>query len=123
MRIPELWHLALGVIGIYGVIAYVVSQRTRELGIRSALGARPRQLQQMFLRQGLALTGIGLVIGVIAAVALGRWMSSLLFGVSPFDPVTYAAALGVTMVAAALASYLPARRAAAIDPSETLRAE
>ena len=115
--------LALGVIGIYGVIAYVVSQRTRELGIRSALGARPRQLQQMFLRQGLTLTGVGLVIGVVAAVALGRWMSSLLFGVSPFDPVTYAAALGVTMVAAALASYLPARRAATIDPIETLRAE
>jgi len=115
--------LALGVIGIYGVIAYVVSQRKRELAIRSALGARPRQLQRMFLRQGLALTGVGLVIGVVAAVALGRWMSSLLFGVSPFDLATYAAALGVTTVSAALASYLPARRAATIDPIETLRAE
>ena len=69
------------------------------------------------------LTAVGLVIGVVAAVTLGRWMSSLLFGVSPFDPVTYAAALGVTLVAAAFASYVPARRAAMIDPIETLRAE
>ena len=115
--------LALGVIGIYGVIAYVVSQRKRELGIRSALGARPPQLQRMFLRQGLTLTAVGLIIGVVAAAALGRWMSSLLFGVSPFDLATYAAALGVTTVAAALASYMPARRAATIDPIETLRAE
>ncbi len=115
--------LALSVIGIYGVIAYVVSQRTREIGIRSALGARPGQLEQMFLRQGLALTGVGLVVGVGAAIALGRWMSSVLFGVGPFDPVAYTAAVGVTVAAAALASYVPARRAAAIDPIETLRAE
>jgi predicted permease len=115
--------LALAVIGIYGVLAYVVSQRTREIGIRSALGARPGQLEQMFLRQGLALTGVGLAVGVVAAVALGRWMSSLLFGVGPLDPLTYVAALAVTMAAAALASYVPARRAATIDPIETLRAE
>ena len=115
--------LALAVIGIYGVLAYVVSQRTREIGIRSALGARPGQLEQMFLRQGLALTGVGLAVGIVAAVALGRWMSSLLYGVSPFDALTYVAALAVTMTAAALASYVPARRAAAIDPIETLRAE
>jgi ABC-type antimicrobial peptide transport system permease subunit len=115
--------LALAVIGIYGVIAYVVAQRTREIGIRSALGARPGQLEQMFLRQGLALTGVGLVVGCVAAIALGRWVSSLLFGVGPFDPVTYVAALGVIMAAAALASYVPARRAARIDPSETLRRE
>ena len=111
------------VIGIYDVIAYVVSQRTREIGIRSALGAPPGQLEQLFLRQGLALTGVGLAVGVVASVALGRWMSSLLFGVGPFDPMAYTAAVGVTMAAAALASYLPARRAAAIDPIETLRAE
>jgi predicted permease len=115
--------LALAVIGIYGVIAYVVSQRTREIGIRSALGARPRQLARMFLGQGLALTGVGLFVGVVAAIALGRWMSSLLFGVSPLDPVTYVAAVGVTLLAAALASYLPSRRAAAIDPIETLKSE
>jgi putative ABC transport system permease protein len=115
--------LTLSVIGIYGVIAYVVSQRMREIGIRSALGAQPRQLEQMFLRQGLALTGVGLVVGVAAAVAFGRWMSSLLFGVGPFDAVAYVAALAVTLVAAALASYVPARRAATIDPIETLRTE
>jgi predicted permease len=115
--------LALGVIGIYGVIAYVVSQRTREIGIRSALGARPQHLEAMFLRQGLVLTGVGVVVGLVAAAALGRLMSSLLFGVSPMDPAAYVAAIGVTMAAAALASYVPARRAAAIDPMETLRAE
>jgi putative ABC transport system permease protein len=115
--------LALAVIGIYGVIAYIVSQRTREIGIRSALGARPEQLERMFLRQGFVLTGVGLGFGIVAAVVLGRWMSSLLFGVGPLDPVTYVAAVGVTLLAAALASYLPARRAATIDPSETLRAE
>ena len=115
--------LALAVIGIYGVIAYVVSQRTREIGIRSALGARPAQLERMFLRQGFVLTGVGLVVGIVAAIALGRWMQSLLFGVGPLDPVTYVAAVGVTLLAAALASYLPARRAATIDPNVTLKAE
>jgi ABC-type antimicrobial peptide transport system permease subunit len=115
--------LALSVIGNYGVIAYVVSQRTREIGIRSALGARPRQLEQMFLRQELALAGIGLVIGFAAAIALARSLSSLLFGVGPMDVVAYVAALGVTVAAAALASYVPARRAATIDPMATLKAE
>jgi predicted permease len=123
LGIAGVMALALAVIGIYGVLAYVVSQRAREIGIRSALGARPGQLEQMFLRQGLALTGVGLGVGIVAAVALGRWMSSLLFGVGPFDPLTYVAALAVTMTAAALASYVPARRAATIDPIETLRAE
>ena len=115
--------LALGVIGIYGVIAYVVSQRTREIGIRSALGARPRHLERMFLLHGLALSGVGAVVGLVAAMALGRLMSSLLFGIGPMDPAAYIGALGVTIAAAALASYLPARRAAAIDPLETLKAE
>ena len=115
--------LALGVIGIYGVIAYVVSQRTREICIRAALGADPRRLERMFLLHGLALAGVGAAIGLIAALALGRLMSSLLFGVSPLDPVAYAAAIAVTLAAAALATYVPARRAATIDPMETLRAE
>jgi predicted permease len=123
LGIAGIMALALSVIGIYGVIAYVVSQRTREIGIRSALGARPGQLEQMFLRQGLALTGVGLVVGVVAAIALGRGMASLLFGVGPFDPMAYLAALAVTIAAAALASYVPARRAAAIDPIETLKTE
>ena len=115
--------LALGVIGIYGVIAYVVSQRTREIGIRLALGARPQHLERMFLLHGLALSGVGAVVGLVAAMALGRWMSSLLFGIGPMDVAAYVAALGVTLLAAALASYLPARRAATIDPIETLRSE
>jgi ABC-type antimicrobial peptide transport system permease subunit len=115
--------LTLGVIGIYGVIAYVVSQRAREIGIRSALGAQPRDLKKMFLFHGLALSGVGAVVGVVAALGLGRFMSSLLYGIGPADPMTYAAALGVTIAAAALASYVPARRAANIDPTETLRAE
>ena len=115
--------LALGVIGIYGVIAYVVSQRTREIGIRAALGADPRRLERMFLLHGLALAGVGAAIGLVAALALGRLMSSLLFGISPLDPAAYVAALAVTIAAAALATYVPARRAARIDPMETLRAE
>jgi ABC-type antimicrobial peptide transport system permease subunit len=115
--------LALGVVGIYGVIAYVVSQRTREIGIRSALGAAPRQLRKMFLLQGLALCAVGAGVGLVAAMMLGRLMSSLLFGVGPLDPVAYVTAVVVTIAAAALASYVPARRAANIDPIETLRAE
>jgi len=115
--------LMLGVVGIYGVIAYIVSQRTREIGIRSALGAQPRQLKRMVLRQGLMLSGVGVVVGVIVAAALGRSMSSLLFGITPLDPAAYIAAIGVILLAAALASYLPARRAATIDPMKTLRAE
>jgi ABC-type antimicrobial peptide transport system permease subunit len=115
--------LALGVIGIYGLIAYVVSQRTREIGIRSALGAEPQQLKKMFLLHGLALSAVGAVVGLVAAMALGRLISSLLFGIGPADPAAYAAALGIMIAAAALASYLPARRAATIDPVETLKAE
>ncbi len=115
--------LALGVVGIYGVIAYVVAQRTREIGIRAALGAEPRQLEKLFLRHGLTLSVIGVAIGLVGAAALARAMSSLLFGIEPLDPVAYATAIGVILAAAALATYVPARRAAAIDPIETLRAE
>jgi ABC-type antimicrobial peptide transport system permease subunit len=115
--------LALGVVGIYGVIAYVVTQRSREIGIRMALGAPRRQVRRMFVRQGLVLSAFGLGIGLVAALFLTRVMSSLLFGIEPTDVVTYAVAVGVILAAAALASYLPARRASAIDPVETLKAE
>jgi predicted permease len=115
--------LALGLLGIYGVIAYVVSQRTREIGIRLALGAREQEVGRMFLRHGLVLAGVGMAIGLVAALGVTRLMASLLYGVAPTDPAAYAAALGVTLAAAALASWLPARRAAAIDPVETLKAE
>jgi len=115
--------LLLGVIGIYGVLAYVVSHRTREIGIRSALGAKPQELKTMFLLHGLALSAVGVMVGLVVAAALGRAMSSLLFGIEPMDPAAYTGAIVVILVAAALASYLPARRAAKIDPIETLRAE
>ena len=123
LAIAGVMALALGVIGIYGVIAYVVTQRSREIGIRLALGAEPTQLKRMFVRQGLALTTVGAGVGLATAVALARWMSSLLFGVEPLDPPTYAAVVGVLAMAAACASYVPARRAAAVDPVQTLTAE
>jgi len=115
--------LLLGIVGIYGVIAYSVSQRTREIGIRMALGAQRQTLTGMFVRQGLLLTGIGVVCGLVAAFASMRLMSSLLFKVSAVDPITYGAmTLGVVGVAY-LACYLPSRRAATVDPVEALRAE
>jgi putative ABC transport system permease protein len=113
----------LGLIGIYGVISYVVSQRSREIGIRLALGAEPAALKRMFVLQGLLLTGIGTVAGLAAAIALSRLMTSLLFGIGPLDPMTYAAVLGLLLAATALASYVPARRAATVDPVETLKVE
>jgi predicted permease len=115
--------LLLGIAGIYGVISYVVSQRTREIGIRVALGAESGEIKRMFVRHGLLLAGAGIVCGLGAAAALTRVMKSLLFGVGTLDPVTYAAVPFILAAAAALASYLPARRAAAVDPAETLRAE
>jgi len=115
--------LLLGLVGIYGVISYSVSQRTREIGIRIALGAPQQTVRQMFVRQGLLLTGIGVACGVAAAVALTRLMTALLFEVSPLDPATYCAVSAVLLIAALLASYLPARRATNVDPSEALRIE
>jgi len=115
--------LLLGLVGIYGVISYSVSQRTREIGIRIALGAPQQTVRQMFVRQGLILTGIGVACGVVAAVALTRLMTALLFEVSPLDPATYGVVCAVLLMAALLASYIPARRATNIDPSEALRIE
>jgi predicted permease len=115
--------LLLGVVGIYGVIAYVAQQRTKEIGIRMALGAASGDVSALFVRHGIVLAGIGIVCGMVAAALLSRAMSTLLFGVSAYDPLTYAAvaiALGGTAV---LASYLPARRAARVDPAEALRWE
>ena len=123
LEIAGLMALLLGVIGIYGVISYAVSQRRREMGIRLALGAEAGTLRAMFVRHALLLAGIGLVIGMAASAALTRLMKSLLFGISPLDLLTYAVAPAVLVAATALASYLPARRAAAVDPVETLRAE
>jgi predicted permease len=115
--------LVLGIVGIYGVIAYVVSQRIREIGIRTALGAQPAGLLGMFVRQGLWLAVIGAALGLVAAAGLTSLMSSLLFGVTPLDPVTYAAVSGLLIMTGVLASYLPARRAITVDPVQALRAE
>jgi predicted permease len=115
--------LALGILGIYGVISYAVSQRTREIGIRMALGANKGELLWMFVRSALVLTGVGTAVGLGASAALMRLMRTLLFGISPLDPVTFTAVPVALVAAAALASYLPARRTAAVDPVEALRAE
>jgi predicted permease len=115
--------LLLGVVGIYGVISYSVSQRTREIGIRMALGAQRPMIVSMFVRHGLLLTAIGVVIGLAGAFATMRFMSALLFNVSPIDPITYGViTLGIVIVAY-LACYLPSRRAATVDPVHALRAE
>ncbi|MGP8244988.1 MAG: ABC transporter permease [Bryobacteraceae bacterium] len=115
--------LLLGLIGIYGVIAYSVSQRTREIGIRVALGARQQEVTAMFVRQGVVLAGIGIACGLGAAAALMRVLAPLLFEVRPVDPLTYAAVSVGLIATACAASYLPSRRASAIDPSQALRAE
>jgi predicted permease len=115
--------LLLGVVGIYGVTSYAVSQRRREIGIRAALGGQQRELKGMFVRHGLALAGIGVVIGLGAAAGLTRLLSTLLYGISPLDPVTYVVVPVILVTATVVASYLPARRAAAVDPVEALKAE
>jgi len=115
--------LLLGVVGIYGVISYAVSQRRREIGIRAALGAQQGELKGTFVRHGLVLAGSGVVIGLGAAAGLTRLMSTLLYGVTPLDPVTYVAVPLVLVAATVLASYVPARRAASVDPVEALRVE
>ncbi|HLY17954.1 MAG TPA: FtsX-like permease family protein, partial [Bryobacteraceae bacterium] len=115
--------LLLGIVGIYGVICYTVAQRTREIGIRIALGAPKQSVLRMFVQQGLMLTAIGVLCGVVAAAALTRMMTALLFDVSALDPVTYVATSLVLAAAAVVASYVPARRAAGIEPVEALRAE
>jgi len=115
--------LLLGIVGLYGVIAYSVSQRTREIGIRVALGAQRREITAMFLRHGLLLTGVGMACGLGLALAAVRVMSSLLFKVSPVDFLTYAAMSLSLVLTTVLSSYLPSRRAAAVDPADALRSE
>jgi putative ABC transport system permease protein len=123
LRLAAAMALLLGVVGIYGVISYTVSRRTREIGIRIALGASRRSVLEMFVVQGLLLTAIGVACGAAAAAGLTRLMTALLFEVSPLDPITYCAVSVVLAAAAVLASYLPARRATAIEPVEALRVE
>jgi predicted permease len=115
--------LLLGIVGIYGVIAYTVSQRTREIGIRMALGAQRNALTGMFVRQGLTLTAIGAACGLVVAFVTMRLMSSILFNVSPVDPLTYIVITACVGATACLACYLPSRRAATVNPVNALRSE
>jgi ABC-type antimicrobial peptide transport system permease subunit len=115
--------LALATIGIYGVMAYLVNQGTREIGIRMALGATERNILNLIVRKGMALALGGVFIGLAAAFALTRLMRTLLFGVNSSDPATFLAIALLLAAVALLASYIPARRAARIDPMISLRSE
>jgi ABC-type antimicrobial peptide transport system permease subunit len=115
--------LVLSAIGVYGVLAWTVSRRTNEIGIRMALGARPGKILEMVLREGLVMTFAGLILGVIGALALTRVISGFLYEVSPTDPVTFAAVALFLIAVSLLACYLPARRATRIDPMVALRYE
>jgi putative ABC transport system permease protein len=115
--------LVLSATGIYGVLSGSVSERTREIGIRSALGASPGDILALVFRQGMSLSALGMVIGFAGAIAATRAVASLLFGVSRLDPITYAAVTGVLLLVSAIACWVPARRAARVDPSVTLRVE
>src|SRR5262245_47893725 len=114
---------ALAVVGLYGVMSYTVAQRTREIGVRIALGAEPRDVTRLVLRRSGVLTAIGIAAGLSGAAGLTRYLDSLLFGLRPLDPPTFAMTAAAFAAIAMLASYVPARRAASVDPLAALRAE
>ena len=114
--------LLLAGVGVYGVIEGSVTERTREIGVRSALGATPAKLAALVVGQGLALTAVGIVLGVLAAAGATQAIASLLFGIEPFDPVTYVGVVALLLAVAFVACYAPAARAARVDPAITLRA-
>jgi putative ABC transport system permease protein len=113
--------LLLAALGVYGVLSFLVAERRQEIGTRMALGASSPDVLKVFLRQGLALTVVGLCVGTAGALFVSRWLSSLLFGVRPTDPLSFAAVSLVLLAVAFAASYIPARRAAAIDPMTAIR--
>jgi predicted permease len=115
--------LLLAAIGLYGVLSYIVGQRTREVGVRMALGATARSVRELMLQQGLRLAAFGLGGGVLASLGLGKLMDALLYGVSPFDPVVYGAVIVLLVAIGLFASWLPAHRATRINPVEALRTE
>jgi ABC-type antimicrobial peptide transport system permease subunit len=113
----------LATVGVYGVVSYTAAQRTREIGIRMALGAQPSQVLAMVCKQGMIIICAGLVIGLAAALAIGRVVGSFLMGVTGTDPITYASVTAVLTLIGITACYVPARRAANLDPTEALRHE
>jgi len=115
--------LLLGMIGLYGVLSYTVTLRFREIGVRLALGAAPGRVLRSVVGQGLAIVGVGLVFGVAAATGLTQFLGELLYGTRPLDAMTFVSMCAVLLVVAGLASYFPARRAAAISPMESLKNE
>jgi ABC-type antimicrobial peptide transport system permease subunit len=115
--------LLLAVVGLYGVMSYSVAQRTREFGVRVALGANVRDLLQLVVGQGMKLVGVGLVVGIVGSLALTRLLGGFLFGVQPTDPRTFAAVAALLAIVGVIACWLPARRATKVDPVVALRAE
>jgi ABC-type antimicrobial peptide transport system permease subunit len=115
--------LFLAAVGLYGVVAYTVSQRTQEIGLRMAIGAEPGDVMRMVVGGGMKLAAIGVAIGIAGALALASLVASMLYGVTPFDPVSYATTAGVLLGVAALACWVPARRAMRVDPLVALRQE
>jgi putative ABC transport system permease protein len=113
----------LAAIGVYGVLAYLVSQRTQEIGVRLAIGATPADVVGLFVREGATLMAVGVACGIGGALLATRALSTLLFGVTTTDPITFVAVAGTLTIVALLASYVPARRAARVDPMTALRAD
>jgi ABC-type antimicrobial peptide transport system permease subunit len=115
--------IILAIVGVYGVLSYSVSQRTQEFGVRMALGASPQDVRRMMIRQGMALAAWGIGLGALGAVAVTRIIGSLLYNVTPTDPVSFGGVIALMLAVAAAAAYLPARRATMVDPMVALRAE
>jgi putative ABC transport system permease protein len=113
--------LSLSVVGLYGVLAYSVARRQREIGVRTALGARPRDVLTLVLGQGVRLTALGIVLGMVASFWFTRWLSSLLFEITPLDPATFSAVSALLLAVSLTACWIPARRAARVDPIRALR--
>ena len=121
MAIGTVFAVVLALVGIYGMIAYSVVQRTREVGVRMALGAHPYDILRLLLQRGLGMTMVGVSLGLVGSLSLTRVLKAFLFQVSPVDPITYAGVAVLFMIVSAGASYIPVRRASRIDPMTVLR--